>query len=454
MPTPIKLGVIGAGSATFSVGLIKDICLQQSLSGSLVTLMDINQERLEPMLEFGRRYAAELGADVKFEMTLDRAAALQDADFIVNTAQAGGHHFVEGIRAWTESQGYYRGFRLPSILNIRLMLAVARDMARLCPDAWLIQAGNPVFEGCTAMTRETGVKVCGLCHGHGGEYAIAHAMGLDESKVKGESVGFNHEIWLIHFEYEGQNAYPLFDEWIETKSEQYWRDYRPHYGQNQVSRAAIELYKLAGYIPIGDTPRRGGWWLHTDLAAKKKWYGGPLGGFDSELGWAEYLKGLEEEVARIHAAVADTSRKLTDLFPPRPTGEQHFPLIDALVNDNQVELQVNVRNRGVIEGIPDDVVVEVRAKCDARGIHPYHVGKLPDHLMTAFLLPRLLEAERMIALATRPDPRMLMAWILEDHRTRSWEDAVAFYNAILARPEFEELAAEMKRSGRELKLTP
>ena len=96
----------------------------------------------------------------------------------------------------------------------------------------------------------------------------------------------------------------------------------------------------------------------------------------------------------------------------------------------------------------------MRAKCDARGIHPYHVGRLPDHLMTTFLLPRLLEAERMIALATRPDPRMLMAWILEDHRTRSWEGAVAFHKAILARPEFEELAAEMKRSGPELKLTP
>ena len=48
------------------------------------------------------------------------------------------------------------------------MLDVARDMERICPDAWLIQSGNPVFEGCTLMTRETGVKIVGLCHGHYG----------------------------------------------------------------------------------------------------------------------------------------------------------------------------------------------------------------------------------------------------------------------------------------------
>ena len=35
------------------------------------------------------------------------------------------------------------------------MLDVAQDMERICPDAWLIQSGNPVFDGCTLMTRET-----------------------------------------------------------------------------------------------------------------------------------------------------------------------------------------------------------------------------------------------------------------------------------------------------------
>jgi len=212
--------------------------------------------------------------------------------------------------------------------------------------------------------------VCGLCHGHAGYAEIAEVRGLEESKVKAQVVGSNHEVWLTHFEYDGQDAYPLIDEWIETKSGQYWSDYHPHYGHNQMSRAAVGVYKLTWLFPIGDTPRRGAWWFQPDLEAKKRWYGEPLGGFDSEIGWAMYLQELGRQVERIRQAAHDPSVKLTDEFKPHVTGEQHFPLIDALVNTREVMLQVNVPNRGAIEGMPDTVVVELPAWCSHRGIHP------------------------------------------------------------------------------------
>jgi len=443
MPRPIKLAVIGAGSATFSVGLVKDISLSPNLSGSLVTLMDVDRERVEAMHRFAQRYAAELGADLKFESTVDRERALREADYVINTAQVGGHPQVERLRTWTEARGYYRGFRLYQCLQVRMMVSVARDMERLSPHAWLIQASNPVFEGCTAMTRTTAIKVCGLCHGHTGYYEIAAVIGLDPAKITAQVAGFNHEIWLTHFQHEGADAYPLLDEWIATSSEQYWSDYHPPYYQNQMSRAAVELYKLAGLFPIGDTPRRGGWWFHTDVAAKRRWYGDPLGGFDSELGWSQYLKGLEEEVSRIHAAVGDTSARLTDLFPPRPTGEQHFPLIEALEGLAPAQLQVNVPNRGAIEGLPDDVVVEVPALCSHRGIQPLHVGKLPQAVMLNFLLPRMLAMEQTVAMSLRPDAGTLMAMVLDDHRTKSWDHAVEFSRDLVALPEFADMAAQM-----------
>ena len=47
MPKPVRISVIGAGSATFSLGLVKDLCLTQNLSGSHVTFMDIDAARLE-----------------------------------------------------------------------------------------------------------------------------------------------------------------------------------------------------------------------------------------------------------------------------------------------------------------------------------------------------------------------------------------------------------------------
>jgi alpha-galactosidase len=37
--------VIGAGSAIFSVGLVRDLCLTESLSGSEISFMDIDTVR-------------------------------------------------------------------------------------------------------------------------------------------------------------------------------------------------------------------------------------------------------------------------------------------------------------------------------------------------------------------------------------------------------------------------
>ena len=47
MSTAIRISIIGAGSAQFSLSLVKDICLTEGLTGSQVCFMDLNQERLD-----------------------------------------------------------------------------------------------------------------------------------------------------------------------------------------------------------------------------------------------------------------------------------------------------------------------------------------------------------------------------------------------------------------------
>src|SRR5512141_1675207 len=106
MGTPVKIAVIGAGSAVFSLGLIRDLCLQESLSGSTVSFVDIDPERLEMIHRLAVRYADELGVALRCEKTIDRAAALQDAGFVINTA-ARGHADEEAERAVGNEHGYY-----------------------------------------------------------------------------------------------------------------------------------------------------------------------------------------------------------------------------------------------------------------------------------------------------------------------------------------------------------
>jgi alpha-galactosidase len=442
MATAIRVSVIGAGSAQFSLGLVKDLCLTASLAGSQVCFMDINPERLEMIHKLAARYAGELGADLRFERTTDREVALHEADFVIDTAAVKSHHHQRAVRERADQHGYYYGrVRLGSFYQLRLMLEVARDMERICPDAWLIMSGNPVFEGCTLLTRETGIKVCGLCHGHYGVHEIARTLGLDPQRVTWQAPGLNHNIWLTHFIYQGQDAYPLIDEWIATKGEEYWRTHvatRTH--DIQMSRGSVHQYHMYGRFPIGDTPRRGGWWYHTDLATKKHWFGEPWGGPDTELARPVFVKNLEQRLAEMTQLTNDPKASLIEALGSDRTLEQQVPIIDGLVNDNQGLFQVNVPNRGALEGVPGDVVVEVPAVVNRKGIQPLHVGALPPKIMLEQIMPEWLEMERELLAFKTGDRSMLLFNVLESHQTRSYDQAAAVLEDLLAMEGHEELA--------------
>ena len=127
MSKGIKLGVIGAGSAVFSLGLVRDLCATESLYGSTITLMDIDEERLNNIHKLATRYVDELKVDLKFEKILSREAALKEADFVVNTALFGGHDDAEAQRDAGEKHGYYRGAPGRSYNQLRFMLSVAKE---------------------------------------------------------------------------------------------------------------------------------------------------------------------------------------------------------------------------------------------------------------------------------------------------------------------------------------
>ena len=87
----IKITIIGAGSAAFSINLVKDICINENFRGSTVTLMDINERRLAGIHRLCQKYAEEMNYDLKVEKTMDREEALQGADFVMHVALDYGH---------------------------------------------------------------------------------------------------------------------------------------------------------------------------------------------------------------------------------------------------------------------------------------------------------------------------------------------------------------------------
>jgi len=428
----VKVTIIGAGSVVFSLGLVKDLCLTEDLKGSEVCFMDINKERLDVITRLAQRYAEDLGSDLRFTSTLDRAESLQDADFVINTATiTHNEYFGKRRRELAAKHGYFYGHTgMPEYHNLQLMLDVAKDVERICPEAWILQAGNPVFAGTTLMGRETDVKVCGLCHGHYGYHRVAKAIGLDPDKVTWQAPGLNHNIWLTHFFYEGVDAYPILDRWIEENIRQYWEDNKESGISAQLSPSAILQYKLYGLFPIGDTPRSGGWWFHTDLETRARWYGAGGGG-DTPEGRDRILKGKEEKYAQMKAAAYDADVRPVTLFGDQKTREQHIPIIDALVNNNEYRAQVNVMNNGALAGVPDDVAVEVPALVNQVGIQPLRVEPLPNKILLECIYPSWLRMEHTLEALLSGDKSMMLYGVLESHQTRSYDQAMELLEALI-----------------------
>jgi alpha-galactosidase len=448
VPNAVNIAVVGAGSSQFSLALIRDLVLTSSLEGSRLTLMDIDPDRMEPVANLSRRYADDVGRELSVRTTASLGEALEGADFVINTALAGGHKVYEAERQLAERHGYYRGISVLHMQrNLILMLEVARAMGERCPDAWLIQAGNPVFEGCTLMTRETRQKVVGLCHGYRGYLKVARILGLDPDRITWQAPGFNHCVYLTEFTYDGESIYPLLDEWIATKAAEYWARTDLRYNETDLSRAAIDHYRRVGVLPLGDTARAfdngpgpSTWWYHQDMAAKQRWFG-ELGGFDSGPGWAQYLEHLEEGLRDIRKAVADTATPVSELLPLVPSGEHHIELIESLVTGRERVLQVNLPNNGAIDGIADDIVVEGKGVVTRGKIQLLQVGSLPEQLYWRIFAPRQVLLQQTLLAFREHDLSLLREIMLNDHRTTSTGQVDSLLDEALRSPDNASVAS-------------
>lgn len=443
-----KIVIIGAGSAQFSINLIKDICLTETLHDCRITLMDIDSERLDTVFKLAIGYSEQLGSPVSFEKTTNRSTALRDATFVINTAFVLGHQAEAHLRTRaSERHGYYYySGHFGNYHQLSLMMDIAKDMQEICPNAWLIQLGNPVFEGCTLITRETNIKICGLCHGYQGYQEIAVAVGLHPDQVNWQASGLNHNIWLTHFSHEGKNAYPLIEDWINTKSEEYWQSHKIQRAHDiQLSRGAVHQYQLYGLFPIGDTVRSGGWWYQADLTTQRYWFGEPLGGPDNHLARADFVTGLEKRSHDLREWANNPKAHLITLIGQEKSHDQTIPILDALINNREGCFQVNIPNRGsIIQGIPEDIVVEVQATINQQGIHPIQVDKLPPKIMFERILPEWIDMERSLLAFNSSDKNVLLYNILNHRQTRSYDQAVAVLDDLTKMDEIVEIENRQK----------
>ena len=440
-----KISIIGAGSAVFSLSMIRDICLTPNLQGSTIMFMDIDEARLDAAHHLCQRYAREIGIELDLRKTTDRGDALEGADFVINTALVVGHH---GMRAgWDIARKH--GYRFGGSYHIMhdeafwinyyqyvLFEEIVQDMLEICPDAWHLLVANPVLAGTTYLARKYPEhKFVGLCHGFGGVYHLADALGLEREHITFEVPGVNHFLWLTEFYYQGEDAFPLIDRWIEEEAPAYWQTCRASDG---LGPKAIDLYQRFGAFPIGDTGNPGGgtwpWWYHTDAETEKRWREDPTGWYEG------YFVHGAERVANIARWAEDESVQLTDHIAPKMSGESMVGIIESIACDIPRTYIVNILNDGeFVPGVPADFEVEVPALVSKRGIQGIQTNGLSAELIAYILHDRVAPVEIELEAYEMGSKELLLQLIMMDPWSRSMEQAESMLDEILALPEFAEM---------------
>jgi alpha-galactosidase len=436
MANHIKISIIGAGSGQFSMGIVRDLCLTPALWNSTVSFMDVNKERLDAIYEVATRYTHELKADIHFEKTLDRRTSLTGADYVINCAMAGGWDRFSMAETISKKHGYPQAIYYDGYYQYKIFMDIIHDMEEVCPDAWYIQSANPVFAGCTLITRQSKIKTVGLCHGFQGVLNVARVIGLNPEEVDAQSFGVNHNIWLKKFYYQGQDAYPVLEDWVRNKAEEYWNS--PECSpSNDMGPKAVDLYKRLGLFPVGDTATPGGdsyhRWYHADKATELRWKEDPDAWYD------RHIQHVNNSVAAFTQLAVNPRQKATSLFPPDKTHETNVSIIDAIHNNHPAIFQVNIPNNGCIPGIAGDVAVEVPAMVSAAGIQGLHVGDLPRPIML-LIQEHILNMERDLEAFLSHDRRVLLEFVLANPWTRTIEQAQGLLDEAFSLPQNQEMA--------------
>jgi len=362
-----RIAFVGAGSVEFTKNLLGDLLTFPELAGATIALHDIDQERLDSAEAMARWTASALGAPATIEAHLDRRAALEGCDHVINMIQVGGHEATLidfevpkrfGLRQTIGDTlgigGIFRALR-----TIPVMQGIARDMFELCPDAWLLNYTNPMAMLCWSVYAGTPIhRVVGLCHSvQWTTRGLAELVAVPYEEVEYLGAGVNHQAWILRFRHRGRDLYPLLDEAIERDPE-------------LRRRVRVEMYRRLGYFPTESSEHSAEylpWFLRSDEMIER--FRVPVD---------EYVRRSEENLEEYEAM----RRTLAEggSFEIERSLEYASLIIHSIATGEARVIYGNVPNNGLIGNLPQGACVEVPCLVDGNGVQPTAVGNLPPQL--------------------------------------------------------------------------
>jgi alpha-galactosidase len=400
MTLPTKITVIGAGSASFGENTLSAIIRSKKLKGSSLALVDRNAETLDIVNRLANRLNREWEAQFKITAHTHHQDALSGSQFVVNAIEVGARENLwkqdfeipvrYGVRQPYAENGGPGGFA-HAARNIGPIMQIAHDMEQACPNAWFVNFTNPMVRICDAVNRHSCIKAVGLCHQIYAGYgmvgvALAKDLGIEvpegltgmhaavdqhphQHRVREQIVplidiraaGLNHFTWILSItdRRTGEDLYPLFRKrFFELKPE-----FEP---------LTRDIFSAFGLFPVpGDThlceylP-----WM-CDVQTK------PWERYNIRL----YEWGLFENVRGfgLHRLNEMASGNATIEHLLHTDSEGALEMIENVAGaGNHYHLAANLPNSGQIANLPNQATVETPVHVHGAGIHPVHVGALPE----------------------------------------------------------------------------
>jgi alpha-galactosidase len=383
----IKVAMIGAGSVVFARNLTGDLLSFPEFRDGAIAYMDVDADRLDVAARLGRKVADALGARPRIEATVDRRAALDGADFVINMVQVGGfdstlvdfeiprkYGLNFTIADTTGPGGMFRALRTFPVLT-----GLCRDIEEVCPRAILLNYSNPMSMNMRAVAATSCVRAVGLCHSVQGTLAeLMGYVGEDPAAVSFVCAGINHMAFYLRLERDGADLYPrLFEAMARADV----------YDSNRVR---FELMRRLGYF-VTESSEHNAEYSPFFLAHGREHAARFAVPVDEYLRRCDAIVG-EFERLRAFARSDEAIREV------RKSREYGSAIVHGVATGRPAVVYANVPNRGSISNLPESAIVEVATVVDRAGCRPTVVGELPPQLV-AYMMPHVMQHELFVRAA-------------------------------------------------------
>ncbi|SEQ17815.1 6-phospho-beta-glucosidase [Streptomyces sp. yr375] len=384
----MKLTILGGGG--FRVPLVYGALLTDRAEGRVteVVLHDLDAGRLHAVARVLDEQVARVPDAPRVTATTDLDEALRGADFIFSAIRVGGLEgrandervaLAEGVlgQETVGAGGIAYGLR-----TVPVAVDIARRVARLAPDAWLINFTNPAGLVTEAMSRHLGDRVIGICDSPVGlGRRIARVLGADPREAWIDYVGLNHLGWVRGLRVAGRDELPRlladpdllgsFEEgklfgvdWLQSLGAIPNEYLHYYYFNREAVRAYQQAEKTRGAFLADQQAQFYAEMKRPDTAALTAW---DRTRAERE---ATYMAENRETAGAGERDADDLSGGYEKVA---------LALMRAIARDERTTLILNVRNQGTLSALDADAVIEVPCLVDANGAHPVAVSPLPEH---------------------------------------------------------------------------